>query len=394
MTIQYDSKGIITQNLIEIIEERENNLKPILGLDFNIDKTTPIGNMELADANNELAIQELIAWLFPAQMDATTAEGIFLDAICEKNRIKRYQARKTTVDLIIKGTPKTSFTAGDIIIQDNVSGEYYDLNEDCTIDDNGQVIAEFICEENGEYYPTQSSTLTIQTPLDNLDSILLPTENINITIGRLTETDEQLRRRRDYSIEKTSTNTLGSIRALLYSTDGVQHVRSFENDTEEEKDGLPMKSFEFVVDGGDEDDITDVIFKNKTLGTRAYGTTTKLKTDSDGNIYSIGFTKAKQINVGIRIRLSTSNLQSTLWETEIKNALKDKFDIIQEIGTKVKNYTYYSVLTKFSEITDIESIEFFNADLELPEYYSQYEINSKEIAKLDINNINIITSIG
>ena len=88
MTIQYDSKGIITQNLIEIIEERENNLKPILGLDFKIDKTTPIGNMELADANNELAIQELIAWLFPAQMDATTAEGIFLDAICEKNRIK------------------------------------------------------------------------------------------------------------------------------------------------------------------------------------------------------------------------------------------------------------------------------------------------------------------
>ena len=53
MTIQYDSNGIITQNLTEIINERETNLQPVMGEDFAVDKTTPIGNMELADSNNE-----------------------------------------------------------------------------------------------------------------------------------------------------------------------------------------------------------------------------------------------------------------------------------------------------------------------------------------------------
>ena len=87
--IQYDSEGIITQTLTEILDEREDSLKEVMGDDFVIDKTSPIGNMELADANNELAIQELIAWLIPNMIDANTATGYFLDCICEKNRIYR-----------------------------------------------------------------------------------------------------------------------------------------------------------------------------------------------------------------------------------------------------------------------------------------------------------------
>jgi hypothetical protein len=70
MTIQYDSSGIITQNLSEILAERETALQPVMGEDFVVDKTTPVGNMELADSDRELSIQELIAWLFPNQMDA------------------------------------------------------------------------------------------------------------------------------------------------------------------------------------------------------------------------------------------------------------------------------------------------------------------------------------
>ena len=150
MTIQYDSNGIITQNLTEIINERETNLQPVMGEDFAVDKTTPIGNMELADSNNELTIQELIVWLFPNQMDANTAEGIFLDAICEKNRIYRYQPAYTTLNLIITGTPKTQFYSGDITVSDKVNGYYYDLNEDVIIGEDGKVSARFKCEDFGE----------------------------------------------------------------------------------------------------------------------------------------------------------------------------------------------------------------------------------------------------
>ena len=90
MPIEYTDNGIITQNITEIINEREEFLATLdsLGEDFAIDKTTPIGNMELADANSELSIHELIL-LLVSSMDVNTARGRFLDYICYKNRIYR-----------------------------------------------------------------------------------------------------------------------------------------------------------------------------------------------------------------------------------------------------------------------------------------------------------------
>ncbi len=394
MTIQYDSSGIITQNLNEILDERENNLRPVMGEDFVIDKTTPIGNMELADANNELTIQELIAWLFPNQMDANTAEGIFLDAICEKNRIYRYQPAYTTLNFVISGTPKTTFNSGDIIIQDKISGEYYDLNENSVLDNEGKGLAQFKCENFGENYPTENTTLVIQTPVIGLDSVTFDPEQANIQLGRLTETDNELRRRRQYSVGQTSTNTLESIKAVLYSTNGVKHVRAFENDTESTNaDGLPMKSFEMVVDGGDEDEITDKIFVNKPVGTRAYGTTLKIKKDSEGNVYQIGYTKVEEVNIGMDIQVTVKETQSQTWVQKIKEAIIEKFNDFQDIGTMVKYYTYFPVVSQFSEISDIETISFYNLN-EPDKHTLQYVVGKKAIARLDIKNINITVSVG
>lgn len=391
MPIQYDSNGIITQNLSEILDERENALKLVMGEDFVIDKTTPIGNMELADANNELTIQELIAWLIPNMLNAQTATGYFLDCICEKNRIYRKEPKQTTLNLIIHGDAGIEFLSEDISVSEEGTLVYYNLNEDVTISDDGTVVAKFICNDYGEYAPTSTSKFIIQTPLNGLKDVTIDYENANIVVGRLVETDEELRRRREYSVQQTSTSTLASIKSNLYSLDGVLHATYFENDTEETNElGIPMKSFEFVVDGGDENDITDVIFTNKTAGTRAYGTTLINKIDSEGNIYSIGFTKAEPINIGIDIKVQTNTPQSNSWKQNIINALKNKFDEIQEIGTLVKDYNYYTVLTSFPEITDISTLQFYNTDLEYPTYYSQYVIDKKQIAKLNIKDIHIV----
>lgn len=394
MPIQYDSNGIITQNLTEILDERENSLKPIMGEDFVIDKTTPIGNMELADANSELTIQELIAWLIPNMLDANTAQGYFLDCICEKNRIYRKQPQYTKMSLVLHGTANSEFKKGDITISDKQSGVYYNLNTDVVIGVNGTGIGQFICQYYGEYAPNTNTTFTILTPVVGLDNITLDESILNLSVGRNTETDEELRRRRMFSVQQTSTNTLASIRSNLYSLDGVLHVTYFENETENTDDrDLPMKSFEYIVDGGTGTDIAQVIFNNKPAGTRAYGLSQEIIKDSEGLVHAIGYTPAKHINIGIDIRVETHSTQAESWKKEIKNALKEKFDDIQDIGSPVKDYNYYTVLTQYSEITDIHRVQFYNVDAEGEKvYYTNYQIGSREIAKLDVNNISI--SIG
>ena len=395
MPIEYDANGIVTQNLLEILEERENALKLVMGDDFVIDKTTPIGNMELADANNEVNIQSLIAWLIPNQLDANTATGIFLDAICEKNRIYRKQPQYTTLNFIINGTPNTQFYSGDIIVMDSLTGIYYDLNNDVVIGSDGKVSAKFMCESYGEYYPSINSVLEIQTPVVGLDSVIMDTDNINLVVGRLAETDDELRRRRQYSVGQTATTTMASMLASIYSLDGVLHATYFENDTETtDSHGVPMKSFEFVVDGGDENEIADIIFLNKSIGSRAYGTTIKEKEDSEGNLYSIGYTKAEQINVGMKIDLSVSSLQSEAWKSKVKTALKEKFDSIQGIGNAVKNYDYFTVLTTFSGINNIDSVKLYDVSVGDTTLYDQLPIGEKAIGKLDVSNIEITAEVG
>lgn len=393
MPIRYDSNGIITQNLTEILDERENALKQVMGEDFVIDKTTPIGNMELADANSELAIHELIAWLIPNMLDANTATGYFLDCICEKNRIYRKQPEYTTLNLQINGTPNTSFMSESITISDSITGLYYVLNEDCTINDNGNILAQFKCRDYGEFYPYSTSTFEILTPMIGLDSVIINEENANIVLGRETETDDELRRRRMNSVQQTSTNTIDSIKANIYSLSGVKNVTYFENDTEStDSNGVPMKSFEFIINGGDEEDIADTIFTHKPAGTRAFGTTNVVKEDSEGNTYQIGYTKAEVINIGIDIELKTKSIQGENWKNTVSQALKDKFDSTQEIGDDVRDYNYYAVLTQFNDISDIYSIKFYNTLNPSTKIESKFTIGKKQIASLNINNITIIIS--
>ena len=391
MPIQYDSNGIITQNLTEILDERENSLKPIIGEDFVIDKTTPIGNMELADANSELTIQELIAWLIPNMLDANTATGYFLDCICEKNRIYRKQPEYTTFSLVLNGTPNSFFKKEDVTISDKNTGIYYNLDTDVTIGINGTGIGKFKCQYYGEYSPNVDTTFEILTPVIGLDSVVLDEGVLNLVIGRQVETDEELRRRRMFSIQQTSTTTLASIKANLYSLDGVLHVTYLENDTEfEDSNGLPMKSFEYIVDGGDSGEITQTIFNNKPAGTRAFGDKEELIKDSESLVHSVSYTPAKHINIGINIKIDTYTSQSQTWKNEIAKSLKEKFDDIQSIGTPVKDYNYYTVLTKYSEISDIFEIQFYNIEETTDtKYYTTYNIGIREIAKLDTNNINI-----
>lgn len=388
MPIQYNSSGIITQNLNEILDEREQALRPIMGEDFAIDKTDPIGNMELADATSELSIQELIAYIFPNQLDANTATGIFLETICEKNRIYRKQPECTKLNLTLHGNKGSQFFTGDVTVSDNISGVYYNLNEDCVIGEDGTVKAQFICQEYGENYPLGSSKFDILTPVVGLDSVTIDFENANIVLGRLTETDEELRRRRFLSVQQTSTTLAESIKASLYSLDGVKHVKYFVNDTmSKDKNNLPPKSFEYIVDGGDENEITDVIFTKKTLGTQAHGKTIILKKDSEDNTYGIGYTKAEVVNIGILIKIQISSIQTQAWINNIQTAIKKQFDDTQTIGKIIKDYNYFKVLTGYNEISDIESVQFIDIDNASDTYEKTKMIESRQIPKLELSNI-------
>lgn len=335
MPLEFNSDGIITQSLSDILDEREEALRTVMGEDFTIDKDSPIGNMELADANSELTIQELLGWMFPSQLSAKTATGVFLDWICEKNRIYRRQPKATTLKLVINGVAGTELKVNDITVTDEkTTGNntvYYDLNEDITIGEDGTALAEFKCEYFGEYYPVSTSTFRIETPVVGVDSVEIKWDTANLSIGRETESDEQLRIRRDSCVQQTSVSTLGSIQANVSSLEGVKYCSCFENFEEtEDNNGLPPKSFEIIVDGGDETEITDAIFNSKPVGSRAFGNIFVEKYDSEGNKYKIGYTRAEGVDIGIKMHIILNTTKTQELIDSFKKSIIDRFESTQK----------------------------------------------------------------
>lgn len=388
MTLKIDSNGVQIQTLQEILDERQSNLLSVMGEDFTIDRTSPIGNMELADASNEQLIHEVVAYL-ASQLSSETAEGYFLDCICEYNNIFRFSQSKSKCDFRIVGEPNTVIIKGDLRIYDGDTGAYWLNNKDCTIEDNNSVLCTFECEEYGPFESKIGNTIEIKTPLNGLTRVEALEEN-NLIEGRYAETDQELRVRRRQAVQNTGAYSLDNIKSAIFTLEGIIDCKYIENYEEIEVNGVPAKSFEIIVDGGDEDDIIDIIFERKTLGVKPFGSLILPREDSQGNVYPIGYTKAIHKPVKIDITIKTSGSQTETWVNNIKNSIIAKFEEAQLIGISVKNYTYYTTLTDIPEITDIENVEIFDLSLESPSAVSTLPIATREIAKLDKANINII----
>ena len=255
MGIQFDSNGLVIQNLSEILDERENTCRPILGNDFVISGESAVANLQAVDANREEDIQELLLFI-ANQLDPDQAEGIWLDYICALNNISRYTATKSTIPLTITGVAGTTKNAGEITIVDETTDEYYVNTSAFVIGSGGTVDITAQATSYGAITALSTSNFSLKTPSAGITSIAYNT-NGTATIGRNTETDDELRARREDAISLTASSILSSIKASVSLVEGVTYINAYENDTMLTADTLPAKSFEIVVEGGDADEIED-----------------------------------------------------------------------------------------------------------------------------------------
>ena len=166
-----------------------------------------------------------------------------------------------------------------------------------------QVIGRLICPAN---------TLTeILTPVSGLNSIY---NQIDGDTGRDIEDDISLRGRREASLQVTGAATVDAITARLFQeVANVATVKVIENYEEITVDGRPPKSFESVVEGGDEDDIAAKIWEVKPAGIRPFGTITKQVTDSQGDLQTVQFSRPTYKYAHVRVSL-TLNPEETFPE--------------------------------------------------------------------------------
>jgi uncharacterized phage protein gp47/JayE len=169
-----------------------------------------------------------------------------------------------------------------------------------------------------------AGTLSVQVlPLDDVTV----TNPENFTLGRLEETDEQLRVRISERPENTGTATSPAIRASISNIEGVTDVIVVNNRTlVVDGDGRPPKSFQVYVEGGLEQVIAQTILNTQPAGIESHGSITRIVTNENGDPEPIKFSRFFNKYVWVRIyySLNPEEVFPANGETAMKEAVVAK----------------------------------------------------------------------
>lgn len=146
----------------------------------------------------------------------------------------------------------------------------------------------------------------------------------DFTLGRLGETDQQLRLRLAQREQSTGTATIPAIEASLSSLTGVTNVLVIENDDiTADSAGRPPKSYQTYVSGGNEQDIANEIWTTKPAGIQTFGDITRVVRDSQGVEQSVSFSRPTERFAHVRVTYSLYDEESfpVNGEEAIRNAV-------------------------------------------------------------------------
>lgn len=167
-------------------------------------------------------------------------------------------------------------------------------------------------EEAGVRSNLGSNTLVIvPKPPSGIEEATNPDQTIG---GAERETDDELRERAKQELADGAKATAAALVAGAKAVDGVASVTIFTNDTnvdETDQGGLPDHSFELVVEGGEPEDIGQVILETKAAGdtsySGAYGTTVNTTgTLSNGQSFDIQFSRPTLVQIYVDMDISVN----------------------------------------------------------------------------------------
>jgi uncharacterized phage protein gp47/JayE len=126
-----------------------------------------------------------------------------------------------------------------------------------------------VSEFEGVYVAPVGTVNEQLVPIFGISSV---TNLKDMFVGRLRETDNELRVRRYNSVGIIGASTYDSILSNIRNIEGVTAAFIIENKTgAPDVDGRPSHSFELVVEGGDASVITEVLWKYHPLGIQTWG---------------------------------------------------------------------------------------------------------------------------
>lgn len=312
-------EGFERKRLDQLLAELNTETKAVFGENFNVSPESPDGQINGVISESNANLWEIANEAYDAY-NPSASTGVSLSNLVQLNGITRNPATNSRVQLTITGTAFTVIPLGSLISTSDI-GDQFATEIELTLDvaGDGTVFASALVTG---VIPALAATLTvIDTPITGW---LTVNNVLDATIGQNEETDPELRSRRSQSVARDATAIIDAIFAEVAAVEGVTQVTVLENDTDStDGNGLPPHSVHVIVVGGDDLDIATAIFLKKTLGAKAFGSTSEQVLDLQGIPHTVSFSRPTEIDIFVIVNLTTFAGYPVTGDDDIKQAIVD-----------------------------------------------------------------------
>ena len=303
---RFTPDGIQVQTFQEIYDELAAGYRSIYGEDINLDPDSPDGQRVAIEAQLVLDAQSFGALEYN-QRDPDFALGQSLNSIIKLSGISRRRATRSQVDVVVT-TDRPLTLPPDYAVEDDLGQAWTTLN---AIDiPPGETTVTLFAENFGA---VEADPATVVNPVTVVIGVLSVMNTLSAVVGIDEETDQELRVRRNRSLETPQSSSTGRMFTALASLTNVTDVAVYENDTDVTyADGIPAHSLWVVVEGGAVADIVESMTKNKTGGKGIVGAVTGTFNESvlrpDGSTFVIvhDMTFDRPVFVPVLVRLTAT----------------------------------------------------------------------------------------
>lgn len=282
-----------------------------------------------------------------------------------------------------------SIDSGILSIRTTTKGETFATDaQNVTISSIGTPI-QFRCVTVGAVNPDIGTINQIVTSIPGWTGVL---NQHAASVGQDAETDTHLRQRWNRSLfSRGSTNIDAIAESLADNVTGVTTSKVYENRTDTtNSDGRPPHSIEAIVEGGENDDIAQVLWKTKAGGIDTYGTEHGTAIDANGTEQTLYFNRPAPVKIWLKVVIS-ENPDETLAPAavqDIATALLAKGQE-QAIGEDVILQRYFSTIFKAASDVGYISLTAATGDTAGSYSTSNISITPRQIAVFDAARIEV-----
>lgn len=319
-------KGVIVPDVSTVLSEIEATMKSLFGADLNTAPTSPAGRLiEMFQRSRSFTIYAMAA--ISNMLNLNTANGFILDDLGALFLIQRQPATYTTTTAVLGGVSGTVIPKGTRF--QTTAGDIFETTTDFTL---GSSIPLRVKAQKSGPIPAAPNTLTII--LDNIYGLETVNNPGSADMGQDLESDGEYRTRIKNSLDINSISVLSAIKANLEAISGVKSTYCYDNYSNQTVDvdaiTLPAHSVLAVVQGGDAQQIAQVLYDKKTIGAGYLsGTTdpnitieTQTIYDPDyGTPYVVKFARPEQLAFYISITVNRQTYSGTDLLQAIKEAI-------------------------------------------------------------------------